>query len=152
MFRFALFAAASLLALSGCDPGGGNESADAANGTAKSRTENGQITARVQGVDLKVNLPPPIRRMTEEGDLIYPGARRVRNAAPGDHFHSDDPPETVARWYRDPARASRFTIDGAQRQDPLVLAGRTPGGDPLSITLVPGAGGGTDGIVLVTRH
>lgn len=147
MSRFVLLATAAALPLSACGTGDGNAGGNNA-GAAASRTENGQLTARVQGVDLKVNLPAPIRRMTEDNDLLYPGARGVRNAAPGQHFHSDDPPETVARWYQDPARANRFTLD-VQRRDPvLVLTGRTRNGEALSVTLAPGDAGGTDGIVL----
>jgi hypothetical protein len=145
MFRFALPLLA--LAVSGCGSGG-NESANAANGVA-SRTENGQLTARVQGVDLKVNLPPPIRRMAEDDDLVYPGARNVRG--PGQRFHSGDPPETVAAWYRDPARANRFSIGAASRDgNAWVLAGTARGGDAVSVRLTPGSAGGTDGTITVT--
>ena len=116
----------------------------------RSRTENGQITARVQGVDLKVNLPPPIRRMTEDDDYLPPRARAERG---GDsrRFHSDDPPETVAAWYRDPARAGRLSIVTVERQGPaFLLAGTVRGGGGLRIRLFPGQRGGTDGTILVT--
>ena len=149
MCRFALFTAASALALSGCGTGDGNDSANAANAMPPSRTENGQITVRAQGVDLKINLPPPIRRMTEDDDLLPPRARRLRGGD-GQRFHSDDPPETVAAWYRDPARASRFTISGATRHGPaIVLAGNARGGGALSVRLASGERGGTDGTVVV---
>ncbi|HYD14225.1 MAG TPA: hypothetical protein VEC11_15375 [Allosphingosinicella sp.] len=150
MSRFALFAAASALALSGCGTGDGNESANAANAMPKSKTENGQLTVRAQGVDLKINLPPPIRRMTEDDDFLYPRARAERGSD-GRRFHADDPPETVARWYQDRARAHRFTIATATREGAAyVLAGTARNGDPLSVRLVPGAGGGTDGTIVVT--
>src|SRR5689334_20352100 len=106
MYRFAL--PTLVLALSGCGTGG-NESVDAANRNASGRTENGQLTARVQGVDLKVNLPGPIRRMTESDDLLPPRARTLRGGQ-GQRFHSDDSIEAVAGWYRDPARANHFEI------------------------------------------
>jgi hypothetical protein len=146
MYRFALpmIASASALALSGCGTGG-NDSADAGN-RASGRTENGQLTARVQGVDLKVNLPPPIRRMTEDNDFLYPGARSVRG--PGQRFHSDDPIERLIAWYRAPARANHFTIDAVERQGTAVtLSGLATNGDLLQVRLEPGASGGTDGAV-----
>jgi hypothetical protein len=99
----------------------------------------------VQGVDLKVNLPPPIRRMTDDNDYFYPGARA--ESGDGRRFHSDDPPERVAAWYRDRAR-SRLTIGGVERQGPaFVLTGTAQNGDRLRIRLFPGAQGGTDGTV-----
>ena len=148
MFRFApLIAAASALALPGCGAGDDTESANAANAMPASRTENGQLTARVQGVDLKVNLPPPIRRMTEDDELLPPRARSERGGE-GRRFHSDDPPETVAAWYRDPARASRFRIVSATSEGAtLILAGTGRDGGALSIRLAPGAQGGTDGTI-----
>lgn len=148
MYRFAMFAAASALILSGCGTESGNGSANNVT-RAQGTTDNGQLTARVQGVDLKVNLPPPIRRMTEDDNLLYPGARGVRG--PGQRFHSDDPVETVAGWYRDPARANRFTIAAANRDGAAwVLTGTVPGGGALNVRLTPGSGGGTDGTVTIT--
>ena len=146
MYRFAL--PTLLLALSGCGTGG-NESVDAANRNAAGRTENGQLTARVQGVDLKVNLPGPIRRMTESDDFMPPRARNVRG--PGQLFHSDDPIETVAGWYRDPARANRFAIaDSTRDGSAWVLTGAARGGDHFSVRLTASAAGGTDGTITVT--
>lgn len=148
MSRLSLLAAATALALSGCGAGDGDESANAANAMPPGRTENGQITARVQGVDLKVNLPPPIRRMTEDNDYLYPGARVERGD--GRRFHSDDPPERVVAWYRDIAR-SRLSIASVERQGPAyVLTGTARDGDRLRIRLFPGAGGGTDGTIVAT--
>lgn len=149
MSRFVLFIAAPALALSGCGTGSGNDSANAAN-QAQSTTDNGQLTARVQGVDLKINLPPPIRRMTEDDNLLYPGARSVRG--PGQRFHSDDPINTVVAWYRDPARANRFTIDAVSRDgNAVTLSGLAVGGNLIQVRLAPGAQGGTDGTVSNTR-
>lgn len=150
MSRFVLFAAASALVLSGCGGDGGNESANAANGTLPSKTENGQLMVRAQGVDLKVNLPPPIRRMTEGDDYFYPGAETLRGGE-GRRFHSDDSPETVAGWYR--GRASRLTIASVNRDgEAVVLAGTTRNGSRVSVRLAPGAAGGTDGTVVVTAR
>ena len=152
MSRFVLLAAVSAFALSGCGTGNRKDSANAANGMPPSTNENGQLTVRAQGVDLKINLPPPIRRMTEGDDFLYPRAR-TRRGGEGQRFHSDDPPETVAAWYRDRARASRFTIANATREGAAVLlAGSARNGDALSVRLTPGAQGGTDGTVIVTAR
>jgi hypothetical protein len=150
MFRFAPLIAAAALTLSGCERGGSDDRANAANQMPTSRTENGQLTARVGGVDLKVNLPPPIRRMTEGDDFLYPGARTQRGGT-GQRFHSDDAPETVAAWYQAPARANRFRINNVSRDgSAFVLAGTARSGDTLSVRLAPGTGGGTDGTLVVT--
>ena len=150
MSRFALLAAASALALSGCGAGDADESANGANAMPPSKTENGQLTVRAQGVDLKINLPPPIRRMTEDDDFLPPRARTQRGGA-GRRFHSDDAPETVAAWYRDAARANRFTVSSVTRDgNAWVLAGTARGGGTLGVRLEPGAGGGTDGTVVIT--
>jgi hypothetical protein len=151
MFRFApLIAVASALALSGCGAGDDNESANAANAMPASRTENGQLTVRAQGVDLKINLPPPIRRMAEDDDLLPPRAHS-RRGGEGRRFHSDDPPQIVADWYGDTARANRFTINRAASEGTtLVLSGSLRGGGALTVRLSPAEGGGTDGTVRVT--
>ena len=148
MSRFALLVAASALPLSGC--GGRDDSANAANAMPPSKAENGQLTARVQGVDLKINLPPPIRRMTEDDDFLPPRARTQRGGA-GRRFHSDQAPETVAAWYRDAARANRFTVSSVTRDgNAWVLAGTARGGGTLGVRLEPGTEGGTDGTVVIT--
>ena len=152
MSRFVLLTAVSAFALSGCGTGNRNESANAANGMPPSTTENGQLTVRAQGVDLKINLPPPIRRMAEDDDFLYPGAR-TRRGGEGQRFHSDDPVGTVAAWYRDRARANRFTIANATSEGAaMLLAGTARNGDALSVRLAPGAQGGTDGTVIVTAR
>ena len=150
MLRSASFIAVAALALAGCGSGDGNDSANAANAMPPSKTENGQFSVRAQGVDLKINLPPPIRRMTESDDLLPPRARTLRGGA-GQRFHSDDAIETVARWYRDPARANHFAIGDSTRDDAAwVLTGTARSGDAFSVRLTAAASGGTDGTVQIT--
>jgi len=148
MFRFAPLIAAAALVLSGCGSGDGNDSANAANAMPPSKTENGQFSVRAQGVDLKINLPPPIRRMTEDDNYLYPGARVRRDGTEGRSFHSDDSPERVAAWYRAPARANHFTVDHVSRDGAaVVLSGLAASGNLFQVRLAPGAHGGTDGIL-----
>jgi hypothetical protein len=145
-------AAAAATALAGCGRPTENEAAANRNAVAESKAENGQLTVRAQGVDLKIDLPPPLRRMARdrEGAFLYPGAV-AGSGDRGDRFHSDDAPDRVARWYQDPARRPRFAVTTVERQGPAyVLTGTVRGGDGLRIRLRPGAGGGgTDGQITV---
>jgi hypothetical protein len=148
-------AAAAATALAGCGAPTENEAAANRNAVAEGRAENGQLTVRAQGVDLKIDLPAPLRRMAgDDGNraFVYPGAAGGARAAGGViTFHSDEAPETVARWYRDPARAARFTLATDERQGAaIVIAGTARNGDTLAVRLAPGESGGTDGRVVVT--
>jgi hypothetical protein len=148
-------AGAAATILTGCGGPAADEAAANRNAVAESRTENGQLTVRAQGVDLKINLPAPLRRMArDDGNraLVYPGAAAEARAEGGIiTFHSEDPPETVARWYRDPARAGRFSVATDARQgSAIVIAGTAGNGEGLAIRLAPGESGGTDGRVVVT--
>ena len=150
-------AGAAATALAGCGAPTENEAAANRNAVAESKAENGQLTVRAQGVDLKIDLPPPLRRMAgDDGNraFVYPGAAGGARAEGGVIvFHSDEAPETVARWYRDPARAARFTVATDERQGPaIVIAGTARNGDGLAVRLAPGESGGTDGRVVVTAR
>jgi hypothetical protein len=150
-------AAAAAIALAGCGAPAENEAAANRNAVAESKAENGQLTVRAQGVDLKIDLPPPLRRRAgDDGNraFVYPGAAGGTRAERGViAFHSDDPPETVARWYRAPARAARFTVATDERRGPaIVIAGTARNGNRLTVRLAPGEGGGTDGRVVVTAR
>lgn len=146
--KLLIAAGAAALALAGCGP---NE-ADLERNAAGSKAENGQLTVRAEGVDLKIDIPAPLRRMAGDrySALLYPGAV-VASGGQGDRFHSDAAPERVARWYQDRARTSRFTVATVEREGPaFVLTGATQTGDELRVRLAPGAGGGTDGRIVVT--
>ena len=59
----------------------------------------------------------------------------------------------MAGWYRDPARASHFTIASSARDGPaIVLAGAAgEDRDPFRVRLTPRAGRGTDGRVTISN-
>jgi hypothetical protein len=114
MFRTKLLtavAAGAALALAACDARTGN-GADA-NRSAEGKAEEGRLTVHTPGMDLKVNIPAPLRRgvgMHGEGDLVYPGSTMAGvhvESGPdqGEHsqggveltFHSADAPDQVAR-------------------------------------------------------
>jgi hypothetical protein len=152
-FKLLVAAAAAAPALAGCGAPAENEAAANRNAVAESRAENGQLTVRAQGVDLKIDLPGPLRRMAgdRDGAFLYPGAV-AGSGDRGNRFHSDDAPDIVARWYQDRARAPRFAITIVERQGPVhILTGTARGGDGLRIRLAPGAGGrGTDGQITLS--
>jgi len=155
--KLLIAAGAAATALTGCGAPAENEAAANRNAVAEGKAENGQLTVRAQGVDLKIDLPPPLRRMAgDDGNraFVYPRAAGGARAEGGViAFHSDDALETVARWYRDPARAARFSVTTDERQGPaIVIAGTARNGDGLAVRLAPGAGGGTDGRVVVTAR
>jgi hypothetical protein len=160
-------AALAALALTACEARFGNDAGPGGNGSAENRAEEGQLSINAPGVEMKIDIPEGIRRearVDDDSGLIYPGATmsgihveggRVEDKSDGEvelRFNSADAPDAVARWYRDPARASDFTIASASREGPAyVFAGTKKDGDGrFRIRLAPRAGGGTDGRVLLS--
>jgi hypothetical protein len=160
-------AAAAVLALAACGARTGNNASEG-NGSAEGKAEEGRVTVHTPGMDLKIDVPAPLRReagIRDENGLIYPDAtmsgvhvEAAPNAPGRGHggvelaFTSAAPPDRVARWYQDPARARHFTIATADRDGPaFVLTGtRISDGDGLRIRLAPRAGGGTEGRVAIS--
>ena len=70
--------AAATLALTGCGAPAENEASANRNAVAESRAENGQLKVRAQGVDLKIDLPAPLRRMAATGKAPSSIPRRRR--------------------------------------------------------------------------
>jgi len=162
--RFVAFAS---IALAGCDARFGNDVAPSGNGSAENKAEEGQLSISAPGVEMKINIPEGIRRETnirDDSGLVYPGSRmsgvhieggRDDQRSDGEvemRFVSADPPATVARWYQDPARISTFTLDSATREgEAYVFAGtKKEGNGRFRLRLAAGAGGGTDGRLLLT--
>lgn len=160
-------AAAAALALTACEARFGNDARPSANGSAENKAEEGQLSINAPGVEMKINIPEGLRReahMNDDSGLIYPGATmsgihveggREEGKSDGEvelRFNSADPPDTVARWYQDPARASDFTIAAASREGPAyVFTGTKKNGDGrFRIRLAPRQSGGTDGRVLLS--
>src|ERR1043165_7007279 len=122
--RLLVPAAAAALSLTACEARFGNDAAPT-NGSAENKAEEGQVSINAPGVQMKIDVPEGLRRemhMNDDSGLIYPGARmsgvHVEGGRDGDksdgedelRFNSADAPDVVARWYRDPARASDFTV------------------------------------------
>ena len=133
-------AAAAALALTACEARFGNDARPSGNGSAENKAEEGQVSINAPGVEMKINVPEGIRHemhMNDDSGLIYPGATlsgvhveggrehdKRRDGEVELRFNSADPPDTVARWYQDPARASDFTIAAASPRGPRLCLRR----------------------------
>jgi hypothetical protein len=162
-------ATAALLVLAACEARIGNDVRPGGNGSAENKAEEGQVSINAPGVQMKINIPEGLRHeasIHDDGGLVYPGSTMSGMHIEGGHdgdqgksegqvelrFASNAAPDTVAHWYRDPARAHDFTIASQSRDGPAyVFAGtRTDGRGRFRASLAPRAGGGTDGRVLLS--
>lgn len=127
------------------------------------KAEDGRFSIKGPGFDLKVNIPDGLANRgsdSGENDLLYPGAAvsgmhieaqeksgNGPNSGVELRFTTPDAPEKVAAWYRDPGRASGFTVSSAtQDGNALLIAGQQKNGkDPFMLRLTPRSGRGTDG-------
>ncbi len=169
-----IFAAGVLALLSGCDVKENEKPADRVNAGAQTaqapaegKAEDGRISIKGPGFDLKVNVPEGVGSSgNSENELLYPGSKLSgmhieaegatgnANARGGIElrFTSSDPLEKVAAWYGDPARQDRFAVESAAREGgALVIRGSQKGnGDAFMLRLVPAGGGGTLGRMSLT--
>jgi hypothetical protein len=167
----AAFAAAALLGAcqAKTDPDeAGNVAADA-EVSAEGKAEEGKISVKAPGFDLKFTLPKGMvgeARAERDSKLLYPGAilRGMAVAAGegrgkgGDSeveigFSTPDPLDKVVAWYRDPARAEGFSLERAARDgDGWRMTGvQKRDAHRFKLRLSPRSGGGTDGRLTV-RH
>ncbi|HEV2866083.1 MAG TPA: hypothetical protein VGX37_06175 [Allosphingosinicella sp.] len=162
--------ALAVVLLAGCDARFGNDAAPVAdNATAAGRAEEGRLTVEAPGLNLSINIPESVRanaRVDEDG-LLYPGASLAGmhvQGRPGAEAHGHDegevelrfttadPPQRVVAWYRDPARNDQLTVQSARRQgSAFVLSGTGRDEGRFTVTLTPGAGGGTEGRLLLSN-
>ena len=163
-------AALAALSLTACEARFGNDAAPS-NGSAEGKAEEGRLSISAPGFEMKINIPESIRReagIDDDSGVIYPNSRfsgiHVEGGRDGEagrrdgevelRFASVDSPDTVVRWYRDPARAADFTVSSAGREGgAFVVAGTTRDNDgQFRVRLLPRAGGGTDGRVVLTER
>ena len=163
-----LAAATAVLLLAACEARFGNDVQPGGNGSAENKAEEGQVSINAPGVQMKINIPEGLRHeasIRDDGGLIYPGSTmsgmHIEGGRDGEQGRSEgqvelrfttaDGPDTVARWYQDPARAGDFTIASASRDGAAyVFAGTKKDGDGrFRIRLAPRQGG-TDGRVLLS--
>jgi hypothetical protein len=142
--------------------GGGNVSAEG-------KAEEGKIKVKAPGFDLSLSLPKEMTgeaKVDRDSKVLYPGATisgmAVAAGEGGDQggdseiemrFATADPLDKVLAWYRDPARAVGYRLDGAARDgNGWVIAGtQKRDNHPFKVRLTARGNGGTDGRVTV-RH
>jgi hypothetical protein len=154
-------AAAAALALAACEARFGND-ATHSGGSAEGKSKEGEFSVSTNGFEMKVQIPEGLQReadIRDDSGVIYPSSRmsgmHVQGGDGGGsgrdeveiRFTTADAPETVERWYRDPARAADFTVASAAREgDAFVLSGtRKDDNGAFRLRLTPRQGGGTDG-------
>lgn len=159
-------ALALLALLSACEvrvdkDGDRDAAAQTAETSVEARSEEGSVSIKAPGFDMKVNIPDGVAKLaTVDSDsaILYPGSRlsgmhvEASSKGGGDRsgvelrFTSADAPATVAAWYRDPARAPDFTVASASREgDTIVIGGvDKDDGDPFMLRISPREGGGSD--------
>jgi hypothetical protein len=127
---------------------------------AEGKAEDGRLSIKGPGFDMKIDIPEGVRNDAADGDneILYPGAKLAGmhiEAAPDKgqansgvelRFTTPDAPDKVAAWYRDPARSGKFTVASAAREGgAIVIRGTQKGdGDPFAVRLTP-SGAGTEG-------
>lgn len=163
MRRIALIPLA-LVVLAGCEMRIGNDAGPVAdNASAAGRAENGQLTVEAPGFNLSITIPEGMAErgsVSDDNGLVYPGAtiagvhvqgrRKERGAHDGGEVElrltSADAPDRVAAWYRDSARADRFSVAStAQDGDATVISGTgRRDNERFTLRIAPRAGGGSD--------
>jgi hypothetical protein len=159
-----LLAAAACLAW-GCEAKIGNNANEAsANGqaSAEGKAKEGQVALSAPGFDIKLNIPLDRAPPPPPHKILYPGSNvtglyiaahpKAKSGSDGEvelRFASSDPPETVAAWYRDPARAADFALSSDGKEGAaFVMAGtRKDDEGGFRLRLEPKSGG-TDGRIL----
>ncbi len=149
--RSILLIAVAGLALSACEMRIGNDAPPVAeNASAAGRAENGKVTIEAPGFNLSISIPEGMGSQAElsERGLVYPGARfngihvqSGRENSPGRRdevemrLTTTDAPALVAAWYRDPARASDFTVASATQEGAVAVISGTGRRDNERFTL-----------------
>jgi hypothetical protein len=168
-----MFALAAITLLCGCGGGKDDEDDNFAAGnqsvSAEGRAREGMISVKAPGVDISISVPKELTGEAKAGkdsQVLYPGATLGGIAIAADEkdrqggdtdvevrFRTLDAPDTVAAWYRDPARAEGFRLTWSRRDGPkFVFTGIERRDDrPFKVSFGPAAGGGTEGR-LRTHH
>ncbi|HEX2763358.1 MAG TPA: hypothetical protein VHM92_05865 [Allosphingosinicella sp.] len=171
--RSILIIPALATALAGCNGHdvGEDEGNSAANVavSAEGKAEEGKIKVKAPGFDLAISLPKEMSgqaKVDRDSKILYPGATiegvAIAAGPGGDtsgdsevemRFSTSDPIESVAAWYRDPARAQGFHLESARKNgaDILIEGKQKRDRHGFRLRLSPRASGGTDGRLTV-RH
>jgi hypothetical protein len=166
-----IFALAATALLCGCGGGGDDDNFAGGNGSvsAEGKAKEGRISVKAPGVDISISVPKELTGEAKAGrdsKVLYPGATFAGIAiAAGDkdskggdtdvevRFKTADSPDTVAAWYRDPARADGFRLTSARRDGSRYVFTGIQRRDehPFKVTFGPG-GGGTEGRLRVHHN
>ena len=137
--------------------------------SAEGKAEEGKISHKMPGLDMTLSLPKGVTdeaRAERDSKLLYPGStlRGMAIAAGPDsdkssdseveiRFSTPDPVDTVAAWYRDPARKEGFQLERAAKQGDAWLVTGVQKRDEhrFRLRLSPRSGQGTNG-QLTVRH
>jgi len=159
---------AAAVALAGCEAriGNGQQEEARSNGqaSAEGKAEQGEIAFSMPGFDAKLKVPLDKADTDDQGKILYPGSKVTglyisahpdrKSGSDGEvelRFATPDPPDKVAAWYRDPARASDFALSADGRDgEAWLLAGTEKGEKGEFKVRLEGEGGGTDGRLVVT--
>lgn len=136
---------------------------DAAEVSAAGKAEQGEFSINAPGFDLAFDIPEGMTENAEidsDSGLFYPDAQlsgmHIEAGEGRDavelRFTSAADPETVAAWYRDPARAGDLSIASARKDGGgFVIEGtQAQDGEPFTVRLGPAEGGGTDGRLVLS--
>ena len=163
--NMAMLAGAALL-IAGCEARIGNGQSDTdSNGqaSAEGKAEEGQIALSTPGFDVKMNIPLDRAETDDQGKILYPGSKVTglyiaanpdsKSGSDGEvelRFATPDPPDKVAAWYRDPARAENFAITSDGKEGAAFLLTGTEKGEDNDFRLrLEAKGTGTDGRMIV---
>ena len=130
--------------------------------SAEGKAKEGQFSINTPGFDMKIDIPAGVTSHGDsDSDVLYPGSKlsgmhiegsksgadEEGNAGIELRFTTADDAGKVAQWYRDPARASGFTVSGTRREGSAILitGSEKEDGDPFTLRLSPRSGGGTEG-------
>jgi hypothetical protein len=165
----AFAAAASLLCACDSKVREADHKATGGDVSAEGKAEEGKISLKMPGVDMTLTLPKGVAdeaRAERDSKLLYPGSilRGMAIAAgPGSErsgeseveirFSTPDPVDTVAAWYRDPARAAGFRLGRAAKEGDswLVTGVQKRDKHDFKLRLSPRPGEGTNGRLTI-RH
>jgi hypothetical protein len=166
---------AAILCLCAChvDRGHGADSDVVENNqmvSAEGRAKAGTISVKAPGVDISISVPKELSgeaKVGKDSKVLYPGstlggmaiAAADKGNQGGDtdvevRFQTADSPQTVASWYRDPARAEGFKLKSDRRDGAnYVFTGiEQHESHPFKVSFGPGAGGGTEGRLRVHHN
>jgi hypothetical protein len=133
--------------------------------SAEGKAEAGQVALKAPGLDVSFTVPKSLTRdvkVHNDIKILYPktaitgmyaagGGEKDKESEVEFRFTSPDAPDSIAAWYRDPARAQAFKLEDVTREGRDTLIRGTPrgGNDHFKVRLSARAQGGTDGRLVI---